>query len=42
LNNNNPILNPTQVDGVDLDNPGNGIIINGDQYAIGSNSIAVK
>jgi len=42
LNNNNPILNPTQVDGVDLDNPGNGIIINGDQYAIGSNSIAVN
>ncbi|QGA80322.1 hypothetical protein [Candidatus Nanohalobium constans] len=34
LNNNNPILAPTKVDGVDLDNPAWGLYLNNNQYRI--------
>lgn len=34
LNNNNPILAPTEIDGVDLDNPAWGLYLNGNQYEI--------
>ncbi|WP_347721644.1 hypothetical protein [Candidatus Nanohalococcus occultus] len=35
----NDINNPGQVDGVDLDNPGNAITLSGSQYAVASGSI---
>jgi len=35
----NNLIDPNQVDGVDIENPGNAITINGDQYAVASSSI---
>lgn len=42
LNGNNPILAPTLVDGVDLDNPGNALVINSNQYEVDSSSIGTS